>query len=57
MKIKGVDVSGLNLKQKNAMERHSVHHTGNHLKSMVNAMKKGATFSQSHKMAMKKVGK
>jgi|TARA_R100001443_G_scaffold1074_2_gene4205 hypothetical protein len=57
MKIKGVDVSGLNLKQKNAMERHSVHHTGNHLKSMVDAMKKGATFSQSHKMAMKKVGK
>jgi len=57
MKIKGVDVSSLNIKQRNAMKRHSVHHTGNHLKSMVNAMKKGATFGQSHKMAMKKVGK
>ena len=57
MKIKNVDVSDLNVKQKNAMKRHSVHHTGNHLKSMVNAIKKGATFSQSHKMAMKKVGK
>ena len=40
MKIKGVDVSSLNIKQRNAMKRHSVHHTGNHLKSMVNAMKK-----------------
>ena len=57
MKIKNVDVSDLNVKQRNAMKRHSVHHTGNHLKSMVNAIKKGATFSQSHKMAMKKVGK
>ena len=57
MKIKGVDISELTKQQKNAMKRHSVHHTGNHLKSMVNAMKKGATFTQSHKKAMKDVGK
>tara|TARA_R100000315_G_C5220738_1_gene132636 strand:+ start:325 stop:498 length:174 start_codon:yes stop_codon:yes gene_type:complete len=57
MKIKGVDISELTKQQKNAMKRHSVHHTGNHLKSMVNAMKKGATFKQSHKKAMKDVGK
>jgi hypothetical protein len=57
MKIKNVDVSSLNTKQRNAMKRHSVHHTGNHLKAMVNAIKKGSTFSQSHKIAMKKAGK
>jgi|TARA_R100001443_G_C3355836_1_gene177911 hypothetical protein len=57
MKAKGIDLSGLTKNQKNAMKRHSVHHTGNHLKAMVNAMKKGATFKQSHKKAMKDVGK
>jgi hypothetical protein len=57
MKIKGVDVSSLNLRQKNAMKRHSVHHTGNHIQTMVNAMKQGASFDQSHNIAMKKIGK
>ena len=40
MKAKGIDLSGLTKNQKNAMKRHSVHHTGNHLKAMVNAMKR-----------------
>ena len=56
-KVKGVDVSSLTSKQRVAMKKHSKHHTAKHLKGMVSAMKKGKTFSQSHKDAMKKVGK
>ena len=56
-KIKGVDVSSLNKRQQNAMEKHSVHHTKKHLSEMVTLMGKGKTFTESHKMAMKKVGK
>ena len=55
--IKGVNVSALNVRQQNAMKRHSKHHTAKHLRSMVASMKKGKTFTQSHKLAMKKVGK
>lgn len=50
-------MSGLNNRQQSAMERHAKHHTAKHLKSMVVSMKKGQTFTQSHKTAMKKVGK
>ena len=57
MKVKGVNVDSLNKRQQNALKRHSKHHTVKHIKSMVTAMKKGATFGKSHKMAMKKVGK
>jgi|TARA_R100001460_G_scaffold26624_3_gene53878 hypothetical protein len=55
--IKGVDVSALNQRQQTAMKNHSKHHTKKHIVSMVSDMKKGATFGQSHKKAMKKVGK
>ena len=55
--IKGVNVSALNVRQQNAMRRHSKHHTAKHLRSMVISMKKGKTFKQSHQIAMKKVGK
>jgi anti-sigma28 factor (negative regulator of flagellin synthesis) len=56
-KIKGVDVSSLTKKQQTTMKKHSVHHTKKHIKAMTDAMKKGATFMSSHKMAMKKIGK
>tara|TARA_R100001082_G_scaffold35187_1_gene18259 strand:+ start:4722 stop:4901 length:180 start_codon:yes stop_codon:yes gene_type:complete len=56
-KIKGVSVSGLTTRQASAMKKHAKHHTAKHLRSMVTAMKNGKTFTQSHKMAMKKVGK
>ena len=56
-KVKGVSLSGLTTKQSNAMVKHSEHHTTNHLKVMVQSMKKGRTFTQSHKIAAKKVGK
>ena len=55
--IKGVSMSGLTTRQANAMKKHSKHHTSKHLKSMVGSIKKGKTFTESHKLAMKKVGK
>ena len=55
--VKGVSMAGLTTRQKSSMRRHKNHHTAKHLKAMVVAMKKGKTFTQSHKMAMKKVGR
>ena len=55
--VKGVSVAALNMRQQNAMKRHAKHHTVKHLRSMVASMKKGKTISQSHKIAMKKIGK
>jgi len=57
MKVKGVSVKGLNKRQISAMRRHSKHHTKKHLRAMVTAMRKGSTFTNSHKVAMKKVGR
>ena len=57
MKVKGVSVTGLSKREVAAMRRHARHHTAKHLRSMVTAMRKGATFGQSHSRAMKKVGK
>ena len=57
MKIKGVDVTKLTKSQQNAMKKHSKHHTKKHMQYMLNSMKRGATFTQAHKRAMKKVGK
>jgi len=56
-KVKGVSTTALNRRQQTAMSRHASHHTAKHLKAMVGAMKKGQTFAQSHKTAMKRVGK
>jgi len=55
--VKGVSIKGLNKRQKSAMKRHKTHHTAKHLRSMASAMRKGKTFTQSHKIAMKKVGR
>ncbi len=54
--VKGISMKGLNKRQKTAMRRHKTHHTAKHLKVMATAMRKGKTFTQSHKIAMKKVG-
>ena len=56
-KVKGVDVCALTMKQQKTLKKHSVHHSKSHIQSMVNAMRGGASFSASHKMAQKKVGK
>ena len=55
--VKGVSTKGLTTRQANTLKKHSVHHTKKHISAMVNAMKKGMSFSASHKMAQKKVGK
>tara|TARA_R100000664_G_C2752662_1_gene139954 strand:- start:1278 stop:1451 length:174 start_codon:yes stop_codon:yes gene_type:complete len=57
MKIKGVNIDSLNKRQMSAMKKHSKHHTAKHLKAMVSLMNKGSTFTESHKLAMKKVGR
>ena len=44
-------------RQSMAMKKHGKHHTAKHLRAMVVAMKKGESFAQSHKTAMKKAGK
>ena len=52
-----VKKSKLTARQENAMKRHSKHHTKQHMSYMKQLMLKGKTFTESHKMAMKKVGK
>ena len=47
----------LTKRQKTTLSRHSVHHTKKHMNLMKKEMAKGATFTQSHKLALKKVGK
>ena len=55
--LKGISLKGLNATQKRQMNTHKVHHTKAHLRSMAAAMRAGKTFSQSHTIAMRKVGK
>tara|TARA_Y100001970_G_C14239821_1_gene864182 strand:- start:3101 stop:3274 length:174 start_codon:yes stop_codon:yes gene_type:complete len=57
MKIKGVDMSSLTKRQQDTMKRHAKHHTKRHMEYMRNSMKRGATFTQAHKRAIKAVGK
>ena len=49
-------VKDLTPRQKKTMNRHARHHSLKHMRSMANAMKKGATFTASHKQAQRKVG-
>ena len=47
----------LTQRQKDTLKRHSVHHTSKHMAEMRRLMKAGKTFTESHKMAMRNVGK
>tara|TARA_R100001443_G_scaffold26066_3_gene39224 strand:- start:2540 stop:2692 length:153 start_codon:yes stop_codon:yes gene_type:complete len=47
----------LTKRQKDTLKRHSVHHTRKHMTEMRKLMRKGKTFTESHKIAMRKVGK
>ena len=47
----------LTKRQKQTMKRHSKHHTSRHMRVMTGLMKKGMTFGEAHKKAMKDVGK
>ena len=50
-------MKSLTTRQINTLKKHSVHHTTKHMTDMMRLMKSGKTFTESHKMAMKKVGK
>tara|TARA_R110002012_G_scaffold321876_1_gene552032 strand:+ start:37 stop:207 length:171 start_codon:yes stop_codon:yes gene_type:complete len=48
---------GLTKRQKTTLGKHSAHHSKKHMDTMAEDMQGGASFSESHKTAMKKVGK
>ena len=47
----------LTQKQKQQLKKHEKHHTKQHMNFMKSEMRKGASFTASHKKAMSKVGK
>ena len=47
----------LTKRQKTTLAKHKKHHTAKHMAAMKKAMRSGKTFTQAHKMAMKKVGR
>jgi|TARA_R100001460_G_scaffold6483_2_gene17040 hypothetical protein len=47
----------LTKRQKTTLAKHKKHHTAKHMKSMKFLMGKGKTFTQAHRLAMKKVGR
>ena len=53
--IKGI-IKDLNPRQKKTMNRHAKHHSLKHMRSMARAMKKGKSFTQAHRSAMRSVG-
>jgi|TARA_R100000482_G_C5110865_1_gene140501 hypothetical protein len=53
--IKGI-IKDLKPRQKKTMNRHARHHSLKHMRSMARAMKKGRTFAQAHRSAMRAVG-
>jgi len=46
----------INKKQYTTMLSHAKHHTIKHLSYMINKMKNGSTFTESHKLAQLRVG-
>jgi hypothetical protein len=47
----------LTARQQAALKRHGAHHTAKHMTSMRAAMRGGKTFTEAHRMAMRKVGR
>jgi hypothetical protein len=47
----------LTARQQAALKRHSVHHTAKHMAEMRKSMRAGKTFTEAHRVAMRKVGK
>jgi hypothetical protein len=57
MKSKPKKKGELTQRQKDSLKRHSKHHTKAHISEMTKLMKQGKTFTESHKITMKKAGK
>jgi hypothetical protein len=55
--LTGINLKGLTTVQRRQMSRHKTHHTKAHLRKMATEMRKGKSFSQSHTIAMRAVGK
>ena len=53
----GINLKGLTTTQKRQMSQHKTHHTKAQLRKMANEMRKGKSFSQSHRIAQRLVGK
>jgi len=49
-------LKALTKEQMNTLKKHSVHHSTKHINMMKEQMKKGMSFTRSHKMAQLKVG-
>jgi len=47
----------LKKRQEEAMKKHSEHHSKKHMDLMRQLMRDGKTFTEAHKLAIKKVGK
>ena len=47
----------LTKRQKTTLTKDKKHHTAKHMTAMRKAMRRGKTFTQAHKLAMKKVGR
>ena len=47
----------LTTRQINLLKKHKVHHTKKHMDFMKKEMMKGVSFTESHKKALKKIGK
>jgi|TARA_R100001015_G_C4542413_1_gene106113 hypothetical protein len=47
----------LTKRQKKTMQKHGKHHTSRHMRMMEGLMKKGMSFGDAHKKAIKDVGK
>jgi len=50
-------IKDLKPRQQKTMRTHARHHSLKHMRSMATAMKKGRTFGQAHRLAMRSVGK
>jgi|TARA_R100000084_G_scaffold60069_1_gene25565 hypothetical protein len=55
--LKGISLKGLTKRQKSQMQTHKTHHTKKHLAKMATEMRKGKSFTQSHRIAQRMVGK
>jgi len=53
----GINLKKLTKKQKSQMQTHKRHHTKKHLAKMAAEMRKGKSFSQSHRIAQRVIGK
>tara|TARA_E500000318_G_C3440269_1_gene164692 strand:- start:131 stop:313 length:183 start_codon:yes stop_codon:yes gene_type:complete len=50
-------IKDLTPRQQKTMRSHARHHSLKHMRSMARAIKRGRSFAQAHRSAMKSVGK